>query len=210
MTERSLSLHCNCRYKMSKGELTREFIIRKAAPVFNIKGMEATAMSDIMEVTKLSKGTLYVHFKNKEELIAEVFSYNMKTLTDNVLSSISKYNSVKECLFSYIDVLTDISNPPVEGGCPMMNFGIEADDTDPAIAKRIASEIQKSHRLISEIILKGIQAGEFKPEWNYQEFAKLAFSMIEGAVVVSRITKDDSSAKIIAKTLKQLITEQVL
>lgn len=195
---------------MSKGELTREFIIKKAAPVFNIKGMEATAMSDIMEVTKLSKGTLYVHFKNKQELIAEVFSYNMKTLTDSVVSNINKYNSAKECLFAYIDVLTDIHNPPVVGGCPMMNFGIEADDTDPAIAKKIASEIQKSHRLISEIILKGIQAGEFKPEWNYQDFSKLAFSMIEGGVMISRITKDDSSAKIISKTLKQMIIQQVL
>lgn len=195
---------------MSKGELTREFIIQKAAAVFNIKGMEATAMSDIMDVTKLSKGTLYVHFKNKEELIAEVFSYNMKTLTDKVLAKINKYSSAKESLFAYIDVLTDISNPPVVGGCPMMNFGIEADDTDPATAKKIALEIQKSHRLISEMIVKGIQAGEFKPDWNYQDFSKLAFSMIEGGVITSRITKDDANAMIISKTLKQMIMEQIL
>jgi TetR/AcrR family transcriptional repressor of nem operon len=195
---------------MAKGEITKDFIIQKAAPVFNMKGMEATAMSDIMEVTKLSKGSLYVYFKNKEELIAEVFSYNVQTLRDKIASKINHYNSAKERLFAYIDVLTDMSNPPVIGGCPLMNFGIEADDTNPATAKKITSEIKNAHRLISEIILKGIEAGEFKHEWNYQEFSKMAFAMIEGGVMISRITNDDSSAKVVAKALKQMIREKMV
>lgn len=195
---------------MSKGELTREFIIKKAAPVFNMKGMEATSMSDIMEVTKLSKGTLYVHFKNKEELIAEVFSYNMKIYGSKIFAKINQYNSAKDRLFAYIDLLTDISNPLVTGGCPLMNFGVEADDTDPATAKKITTEIQQAHHQISEIILKGIQAGEFNPEWNYQEFSKLTFAMLEGGVMISRITKDVSNANIISRTLKKMIMEQAL
>jgi len=195
---------------MSKGELTREFIIKKAAPVFNMKGMEATSMSDIMEVTKLSKGTLYVHFKNKEELIAEVFSYNMKIYGSKISSKIKQHNSAKDRLFAYIDLLTDISNPLVIGGCPLMNFGVEADDTDPTTAKKITTEIQKAHHQISEIILKGIQAGEFNPEWNYQEFSKLTFAMLEGGVTISRITKDVSNANIISSVLKKMITEQAM
>ncbi len=195
---------------MSKGELTREFIIEKAAPIFNIKGMEATSMSDIMEVTKLSKGTLYVHFKNKEELVAEVFSYNMKTYGGKIFSKIKQYHSAKDRLFAYIDLLTDISNPLVIGGCPLMNFGVEADDTDPVTAKKITLEIKNAHHQISEIILRGIEAGEFKPEWDYEEFAKLAFAMLEGGVLISKITKDVSNANIVSRTLKKMVEEQAI
>ncbi len=195
---------------MSKGELTREFIINKAAPVFNTKGMEATSMSDIMEVTKLSKGTLYVHFKNKEELISEVFAHNMKTYGNKIYSKIKQFDSAKDSLFAYIDLLTDISNPLVIGGCPLMNFGVEADDTDPVTANKIALEIKNSHNQISKLIVRGIEAGEFKPDWNYDEFAKLAFAMLEGGVMISRITKDVSSAKIVSRTLKKMIVEQTV
>lgn len=195
---------------MSKGELTREFIINKAAPVFNTKGMEATSMSDIMEVTKLSKGTLYVHFKNKEELIAEVFAHNMKTYGNKIHSKINQFESAKDSLFAYIDLLTDISNPLVIGGCPLMNFGVEADDTDPVTAKKIALEIKNAHNQISKLIIRGIEAGEFKPDWNYLEFAKLAFAMLEGGVMISRITKDVSNAKIVSSALKKMIVEQAL
>ncbi|RTZ46274.1 TetR/AcrR family transcriptional regulator [Chryseobacterium arthrosphaerae] len=41
----------------------------KISSTFNTKGIAATAMSDIMDVTKLSKGSLYVHFDNKDVLV---------------------------------------------------------------------------------------------------------------------------------------------
>ena len=41
---------------MRKGEQTRHEIIRKAAPIFNQKGYEGAALSDLMEATGLEKG----------------------------------------------------------------------------------------------------------------------------------------------------------
>lgn len=41
---------------MRKGEQTRHEIIRKAAPIFNQKGYEGAALSDLMEATCLEKG----------------------------------------------------------------------------------------------------------------------------------------------------------
>jgi hypothetical protein len=38
---------------MRKGEQTRQEIIRKAAPLFNQKGYEGTALSDLMQATGL-------------------------------------------------------------------------------------------------------------------------------------------------------------
>jgi TetR/AcrR family transcriptional repressor of nem operon len=58
-----------------KGEHTRQEIIRKAAPIFNQRGYDGAALSDLMKATGLEKGGIYRHVDSKEELAAEAFDY---------------------------------------------------------------------------------------------------------------------------------------
>jgi len=54
-----------------KGEQTRREIIRKAAPIFNQKGYDGAALSDLMRATGLEKGGIYRHFESKQQLAGE-------------------------------------------------------------------------------------------------------------------------------------------
>src|ERR1700712_1287465 len=108
---------------MTKAEKTKQFIIEKAAPIFNTKGIAATAMSDIMEATKLSKGSLYVHFEDKEALSHAVVDYNLDCLVNKVSAEMSKVKTAKDKLIASVVFLGDSAHPPVAGGCPMLNFG---------------------------------------------------------------------------------------
>lgn len=65
---------------MNKAEKTKLFIIEKTAPVFNTKGYAATSLSDITEVTGLSKGSIYGNFDSKDEVVTEAFKYNAALL----------------------------------------------------------------------------------------------------------------------------------
>ncbi len=87
-------------------------------------------MSVIMGATKLSKGSLYVHFDNKDVLAGAAVDHNMDLLRKKVMAAVGRQTNAKDKLFAYIDVFIDPMNPPVTGGCPMMNFGTEADDTE--------------------------------------------------------------------------------
>ena len=60
---------------MRKGEQTRREIIRKAASIFNQKGYEGAALSDLMQATGLEKGGIYRHFDSKQQLAGEAFDY---------------------------------------------------------------------------------------------------------------------------------------
>jgi len=60
---------------MRKGEQTRQVIIRKAPPIFNQKGYEGAALSDLMQATGLEKGGIYRHFESKQQLATEAFDY---------------------------------------------------------------------------------------------------------------------------------------
>ncbi|GAB3220273.1 TetR/AcrR family transcriptional regulator [Algoriphagus aestuariicola] len=195
---------------MSKGEATRQYIIEKAAPIFNTKGIAATAMSDIMEATKLSKGTLYVHFENKDLLASCAVDYNMEQLSNKLRIELSQFKTAREKLFGYLDFFVETTKPIVIGGCPMLNFGTEADDTNELIKLKVNNLINKSQKLLSDIIKQGITNGEFKADWNANEFATIMFAMLEGGILICRVAGDNSKMKVINDNLKKMITEQML
>lgn len=194
---------------MSKGEQTRQMIIERSAPIFNKKGIAATAMSDIMEATDLSKGSLYVHFDNKDVLAEEVVDYNMELLHRRVMAAVSRFGHPKDKLFAFIDTYRDPSNPLVEGGCPMLNFGMEADDQNEVVRDKVARQVNKSQQSIVDIITQGIRQGVFKADWNYKEFATMMFAMLEGGLLITRTTRKTDKMMIISRNLKKMIEEQL-
>ncbi len=195
---------------MTKAERTRQLIIEKAAPLFNTKGVAGTSLSDILEVTKLAKGSLYVHFENKEDLAHEVVDYQLGRLSEVVQANMSRQQTAKEKLFAYIDMYLDPLNPPLVGGCPMLNFGMEADDTDQVIRKKVHALVEAAQRNLRTIVEKGIAAGEFKPDWNAQEFATRMFAVVEGGIMMSRVAGHNQAMKVIARSLKKEIEENVV
>ncbi len=67
---------------MRKGEQTRQEIIPKAAPIFNQKGYDGAALSDLMRAAGLEKGGIYRHFESKQELAEQAFDHAWKLALD--------------------------------------------------------------------------------------------------------------------------------
>lgn len=195
---------------MTKGEETRQFIIEKAAPIFNTKGIAATSMSDIMEATKLSKGSMYVHFENKDVLACAAVDHNMKILNSKLQFEVIQGKSAKEQLFAYIDFFSNPIHPPVIGGCPLLNFGTEADDTNPIVKEKVNNAIKRGQQLLTSIIEKGIADKEFDSNWNASEFATVLFAMLEGGHLMSRMSGNNDNMKTITQTLKKIISEKLI
>jgi len=207
MTERSFIFVSLFRKKMTKAERTKQFIIEKSAPIFNTKGVAGTAMSDIMEATKLAKGSMYVHFDSKDELSYAVVDYNLDKLAEKTAAAINKHKTAKGKLFGFADLYNDPFNPPLVGGCPMLNFGMEADDTNPIIKQKVSRMVQATPQKLAAIIEQGIIDGEFKNSWNAKEFGIKMFAMIEGGILLSRVSESREQMGIIIKLIKKEIEE---
>ncbi|SFM81795.1 transcriptional regulator, TetR family [Chitinophaga sp. YR627] len=195
---------------MSKGKNTRQFIIEQTAPLFNTKGVAATAITDIMEVTNLAKGSLYVHFANKEELAYCAVDYNLQQFVEKTGAEAQKYSGAKEQFFALLDYLGDPLNPPVKGGCPMMNFGMEADDTNPVIKEKVYNTICTVQQAMTDIVEHGIAAGTFRKDWDVKVFVTKAYAMIEGGILVSRVSGNSDQMNLLVGLLKAEIEEQVI
>src|SRR3984957_20872964 len=53
-------------------QVTRNRILDAAAGVFAKRGYSGTSTADIVDAAGLSRGTFYLHFKNKAEVLIEV------------------------------------------------------------------------------------------------------------------------------------------
>lgn len=195
---------------MSKGENTKQFIIEQATPIFNKKGIFGTSMSDIMEAAKLSKGSLYVHFEDKDSLAFAVLEHSLGLQNKKLSTSMDHIDDPYEKLLAYLDVYRDPMNPTVPGGCPMMNFGMEADDNFPLVKERVDKAIKMRRQFLEGIIKAGIKQGIFKPDWNYREFAIVMFAIIQGGIMICRIAGNSAKMTAIINQLKSLIQAQMI
>lgn len=206
MTVRSLTfVRRYNKLSMTKAERTKQLIIDKSAPLFNKKGIAGTSLSDILEVTKLAKGSLYVHFENKEAISHAVVDHFVMQKIAYLNSTLNGPGDAKTRLFAYLDVFLNPVTPPFIGGCPFLNFGMESDDTDQVIRNKVKNVVETAQWYIAKTVKTGISAGEFDSNWNPEAFALKLFSMMQGAVMISRVTEDRS----VMNSVSQLIKEEI-
>lgn len=210
---RFLNLRFNYKTKeMNKAARTKQLIIDKAAPIFNSKGIAGTSLSDILEATKLAKGSLYVHFENKEAIshaVVDHFADRKIKMLDRVFSG-KDSSSAKDRLFAYLELVLNPSKPVFEGGCPFLNFGMEADDMDQVIRKKVKKMVEAEQGRIAGAVSLGIRNGDFRPDWDAQEFATTVYAMVEGATMITRVSSSGKSMKTVAKFLKKEIMRNAI
>jgi TetR/AcrR family transcriptional regulator, transcriptional repressor for nem operon len=176
---------------MSKAEQTKEHIIKQAAELFNQKGYSGSSISDIMKATGLQKGGIYNHFKSKDELAIEAFDYAYRLTSQRVWEAVKKQTNAIARLQALVSVYLEyLDNPPISGGCPILNTAIESDDTHPALRDRVRGAVDGWRSLICRIIKKGIAKGEIQSSLEPDVIATVIISTVEGAVMMSKLYQD--------------------
>lgn len=174
---------------MSKAERTRSYIIERTASLFNTKGYAGTSINDICEATGLTKGSVYGNFESKDEVALAVFDYNLGKVNRIVQSELAGKATVKEKLLAYIAVYKDfLQHPFPEGGCPILNTAIEADDTHPELKKKVNEAIMAWKNTLVTLIEEGIRSGEVKQQVDPEQFALTIIATIEGAIMIANVT----------------------
>jgi TetR/AcrR family transcriptional repressor of nem operon len=186
-----------------KSERTRRLIVEKSAHLFNKKGYHGTSMADILEATGLTKGGVYGHFKGKDEIAEEAFSYAFHRVMDEVGIRVRAKSSAMEKLEASIDFYKDyLQRSPIEGGCPLLNYSSFVNESPPALAKLIAKSAQAMLDSLEKIIDKGKKYGQIRPEIDPMATAELIFSRIEGALMIAKSTSDESRLNRLLERLK--------
>lgn len=192
--------------RMKKAEKTRRFIVERTAPIFNVKGYAGTSLTDMTEATGLTKGSIYGNFANKDEVALAAFEHNWKRVKTLLSAEMAKCNSSREKLLALVGVYENLQSYDFpEGGCPLLNTAVEADDTHPDLRKKAADALKGWMKSIVTVIKAGIAAGEFRASGDAEQTALTLIAMIEGAIMISQLTGDASHRTAVMAAVERTI-----
>ena len=176
---------------VKKGERTRRVIVEKAAALFNTRGYFGSSMNDLMQETGLEKGGIYNHFSSKEELACAAFDYSAALMRERFEAALASREGAVERLFAVVDVLGCLADdPPVAGGCPILNTAVESDGANPELKERAGEAMSGWLRLLGRIVKEGVRTGELTPDTDPRKTASVVLATLEGAVMLSRLCDD--------------------
>lgn len=196
------------RSALAEAERTRQMIIEEAATLFNQKGYAGTSMADITLATGMSKGGIYSHFKSKEVIALAAFEFAVQKVTQRVRERTQAVRHPLEKLRAVVTFYREnIFTPPVEGGCPIQNTSVEADDCNPALRVRVLEAMDFWKQGIVYVLNKGIEKGLICNTSDVEAFAIQFIGTLEGAILLARVYRNVQYFDIMARQLFQMIDQ---
>ncbi len=195
---------------MGKGEQTHQMIVARAARVFNRQGYFGASLSDLMRETGLEKGGIYNHFRSKEELALEAFDYAVSVVWGRVEEElVGKTNAVDRLQAMLTAYGSLIEAPRLPGGCPLLNTAVESDDAQPALCQRTRDAMTRWRKWIQRQVMRGMAAGEVRPDVDSELLATVLISTVEGAVMMSKLYDDPTYIRQAIRYLSEYLERTV-
>ncbi|TWI61586.1 TetR family transcriptional regulator [Pseudoduganella lurida] len=139
-------------------------LLSAALDLFVDRGYAATRLEDVARRAGVSKGTLYLYFENKQELFKAVVRENIVQVIGRAESDVAAADDVScsELLRTMLRRWwTDVAATRASGLAKLIMA--EAGNF-PEIAQFYNDEvIARGHALLSSIVRRGIERGEFAP-----------------------------------------------
>jgi AcrR family transcriptional regulator len=171
--------------KEREKERRRQQIIVAAKRVFSKKGLSKTTMEDIANESELSPGTLYLYFKNKEELYASLSLRVLQFLNIRVEQVI---NEDAETPVERLDKLAEAMFDVYEFD-PMIiinMFHLQSSETlknlSPELLLEITALSKKALGHIAGIFQEGIEQGFFIDRHPFA-LADIFWSLFSGVIL---------------------------
>jgi len=193
---------------MRKGEQTRQDIIRKAAPIFNQRGYDGAALSDLMRATGLEKGGIYRHFSSKEALAAEAFDYAWRETLDARIHDLDTIPNTVDRLKQLVANFFK-RRGIIPGGCPLLNTAIDTDDGNSILRARARKALRRWRSYLASMISAGIKAREIHPRVDAKKLAILIISSLEGAIMVYRLERNEEALHAVKTHLDSYLETEV-
>ncbi len=168
--------------KIREKEIRREGIIDAAEEIFLSSGFSNTTMEQIAEKAELGKGTLYLHFKSKEELLLAVYLKNLEQVERIFLEAMEQQETG-------IDKIRVLSRMTIEAmgsfrkyavlNRYIVAFATEFDRESPILSELLKKRDEMFESIVEAIKL-GIDDGTIKSDVPPATTALLLLMMLKG------------------------------
>jgi len=149
--------------KVDKNEKKRAIALA-AIPLLAKYGLAKTSVEAIAKEANVAKGTVYLYFKTKEEIVLEIWNYVNELLDKNRCEKFCKDYTASEKISHYFDfsVLEEDHNMDVLLKLLAMNMSTILNFSHAGLVKHFKQERIKEIDTLEKILREGINSGEFR------------------------------------------------
>ncbi len=149
--------------KQREKERRRQEILSAARDVFSKKGFNSATMEEIASRAELSPGTLYLYFKNKEELHTSLSIDILDYIGTEISKVVEEDISVEEKVEKFLDVFIDVYDRDLS---ILINlFHLQSGETLHNLSEEVMGQLKKhsrkAHQAIVAVVKEGIDKGIF-------------------------------------------------
>ena len=164
----------------------RKDIIDAAEKVFFSRGFESATMDEIAEMAELSKGTLYLYFKSKEDIQFAIFMRGsdilMKMMKDNLSADSNGYQRLLELADSFIRFSRENRNYfslfMYYESSRMEALNIGQDQLQVYLKE------DSPLALVTHQVIRGMQDGSLRDDLSAEVFSATLWSQMLGVLIV--------------------------
>ncbi|SFL91410.1 transcriptional regulator, TetR family [Gracilibacillus orientalis] len=173
---------------VGQGIQTKKLISDKAKVLFEQKGYTATSMEDIRSFSQISKGSIYYHFKSKEELFLYTVEEASKEWRGKWEDQANNVSTAKEKLYLLGRFYASDMQSPLS---KTVSEYIGSENLDNMMIENISQLIQPEYNVFLQIIEEGMRTKEFKTSKTAEDLAYILYSTLTGMSITQFLGYDE-------------------
>jgi AcrR family transcriptional regulator len=135
-------------------------ILKSAASAFRTRGYHATSVDDIAQALRMTKGSLYYYFKNKEEILYVCHDHTLdlllRVLRDIQGTGQAPADKLRAVVVAFVELMTE----ELHGTAAVT---LDLKELSPPLRRKIIAKRDRFDRAVRRIIREGIDQGVFRP-----------------------------------------------
>ncbi len=154
----------------------RDRILRAAVEIFSRKGFFNSKVSEIARAASVADGTIYLYFKNKDDLLISLFEEKMGEVVGDVRRRIADGENALEKLTIFIENHMDLLER--EAGLVEV-LQVELRQSTKFLKDYSPVQFFEYLEIISDILEQGKREGDFRPDLNVSIARRVIFGAVD-------------------------------
>ena len=175
--------------------------------IFWRKGYEATSLQDLLQVTGLSKSSLYQTFVNKHTLFERTMEHYRRKMIGEMREMLMNAESGKVFLEQVLySIANETRGKDARRGCMVMNTASEFAQSDPHVARLVRQATKAFTEVFETAIIRAQEEGDIAPQLDAKVLAKYFVSSISGLKTMVKAGATSGEIEAIVEVVLQPIS----
>ncbi|GLX71047.1 TetR family transcriptional regulator [Paenibacillus glycanilyticus] len=167
-------------------EQRRLQILEAGKRVFTAKGYAEATLKDIVEETGMSRGWIYLYFQTKEEIFEALLDYQDAEYDNQLQITLRNQSRVWEVIRgNFLQLQEELCTGLGQSFYPAFYEYFLTGSRDGARKSMLLKRYEDGINRFSELLQRGIDQDEFKPQMPVRDIARIIASYQEGIVTHS-------------------------